>query len=95
MFFSGNAFGYFFGSFRHRYDFLAGPSMDVFGLIMASLSTEHYQFFFVQSVQSVIGVSAIFISSTKSASTWFAKSLSTAFGIISSSGSIGGANLQW
>ena len=90
MFFGGILFGHFFDTFGPRYVLLAGSLMHVFGLMMTSLSTKYYQFFLAQSVCSAIGLSAIFISSASSVSTWFVKRRSTAFGIISSGASIGG-----
>ena len=88
--FGGIAFGHLFDTYGPRYLLLTGSFMHVFGLMMTSFGNNYYQFFLAQSVCSAIGASAIFYACVSSASTWFAKRRSTAFGIISSGASVGG-----
>lgn len=58
--------------------------------MMASLSTEYYQFILAQGICSPIGASAIFNASVNAVSTWFAKRRATALGITASGSSLGG-----
>ncbi len=52
--------GKLYDSYGPRYLILGGTFMHVFGLMMASISTEYYQFMLSQGVCSAIGVAAIF-----------------------------------
>lgn len=58
--------------------------------MMASLSTEYYQFLLAQGICSPIGASAIFNASVNAVSTWFAKKRATALGVTASGSSLGG-----
>lgn len=60
MFLGGPFVGKFFDNFGPRYLLLAGTFLHVLGLMMASLSTEYYQFFLSQGVCSPIGASMLF-----------------------------------
>jgi hypothetical protein len=52
--------GKLFDSYGPRIPLAIGSFMQVFGLMMTSLSKEYYQFFLSQSVVSGIGASLIF-----------------------------------
>lgn len=61
--------------------------------MMASLSTEYYQFILAQGICSPLGASAIFNACVNSVSTWFAKRRAFALGIMASGSSLGGVVL--
>ncbi len=52
--------GFIYDHYGPRWLLLVGSFMHVFGVMMASLSTEYYQILLAQGVCSAIGVSAIF-----------------------------------
>jgi MFS family permease len=58
--------------------------------MMASLSTEYYQFILAQGICSPLGASAVFNASVNSVSTWFAKRRAFALGVTASGSSLGG-----
>ncbi|KAJ5971862.1 uncharacterized protein N7479_001780 [Penicillium vulpinum] len=90
MFFCGPIFGIMFDSYGPRWILLIGTILHVFGLMMASLSTEYYQFILAQGICSPIGASAIFNASVNSVSTWFAKRRAFALGVTAAGSSLGG-----
>ncbi|KAH6677442.1 riboflavin transporter MCH5 [Halenospora varia] len=90
MFIGGPVFGKVFDNYGPRYLLLFGSFFHVFGLMMASLSTQYYQFLLAQGVVSSLGASAIFYSAMNSVGTWFFKNRAAAFGIIASGSSLGG-----
>ena len=91
MIFAGApVFGKIFDSYGPRYLMLGGTFFHIFGLMMASLSSEYYQLFLAQSICSALGASAIFYAGTNSVGTWFFKNRAFALGIISSGSSLGG-----
>jgi hypothetical protein len=90
MFFAGPLFGTLFDNYGPRWILLAGTFLHVFGLMMASLSTEYYQFILAQGICSPIGASAIFNASINSVSGWFAKRRAFALGVTASGSSLGG-----
>ncbi|KAK8043502.1 major facilitator superfamily transporter [Apiospora rasikravindrae] len=67
-----------------------GSFLHVFGLMMASLSTEYYQILLSQGVCSAVGVSAVFLPALACVSGWFAKRRGLAFGLLSTGSSLGG-----
>ena len=67
-----------------------GSFLHVFGLMMASLSTEYYQILLSQGVCSAIGVSAVFLPALACVSGWFSKRRGLAFGLLSTGSSLGG-----
>ncbi|KAK5063006.1 hypothetical protein LTR84_005082 [Exophiala bonariae] len=84
--FAGKAFDDFgpsklliFGSFLH-----------VFGIMMASISKEYYQFMLSQAVCSSIGACCIFTSAVSCLPTWFFKKRGMAIGLSASGSSLGG-----
>jgi len=90
MFMGGPAFGKIFDSYGPRYMLLGGSIAHVFGLMMASLSTQYYQFILAQGICSALGASAVFYSANSVLPTWFFKKRATAFGITASGSSLGG-----
>ena len=69
---------------------LAGTFVHVFGLMMASLSSEFYQFLLAQGITSAIGASMIFNPSMACMATWFHKKRGLAMGLTAAGSSIGG-----
>lgn len=69
---------------------MIGTFLHVFGLMMASLSTEYYQFALAQGVCSPIGAGCLFYPSLNSVMTWFFKRRALALGIIVSGSGLGG-----
>lgn len=59
LFFSPVA-GYLFDNYGPRLPIAIGGVLQVFGLMMASLSTKYYQFLLSQSIVAGIGASLIF-----------------------------------
>ncbi|KNG89866.1 monocarboxylate permease [Aspergillus nomiae NRRL 13137] len=90
MFFAGPLFGTLFDNYGPRWILLAGTFFHVFGLMMASISTEYYQFILSQGICSPLGASAVFNASINSASGWFAKRRAFALGVAASGSSLGG-----
>lgn len=88
--YQGPVFGTLFDNYGPRYILLGGTFFHVFGLMMASLSTEYYQFILAQGICSPLGASAIFNASVNSVSTWFAKRRAFALGVTASGSSLGG-----
>lgn len=64
--------------------------MHVFGLMMASISTEYYQFLLSQGVCSAIGACCIFTPAVTCVSTWFFKKRGMAIGLAAAGSSLGG-----
>lgn len=90
MFIGAPVFGKIFDSFGPRWLLAAGSFFHVFGLMMASLSTQYYQLLLSQGVCSALGSGAIFYAANNSASTWFLRRRAFAMGILSSGSSLGG-----
>jgi nitrate/nitrite transporter NarK len=67
-----------------------GSFLHVFGLMMASISTEYYQFLLSQAVCSPIGASMVFYPSFSATLTWFYKKRGIAVGIAAAGSSLGG-----
>jgi len=72
---------------------VVGTFLHVFGLMMASLSTQYYQIMFSQSICSALGASALFTAATSPVGSWFLKRRALAFGIVASGSSLGGVIL--
>ncbi|KAH7016138.1 major facilitator superfamily transporter [Microdochium trichocladiopsis] len=73
-----------------RYLIRVGSFMHVFGLMMASLSTEYYQILLSQGVCSSIGVAMVFVCAFSTISDWFLKRRGLAFGVLATGSSLGG-----
>lgn len=82
--------GILFGNYGPRYLLIAGTFIHVFGLMMASLSHEFYQFLLAQGICSAIGASLIFSPSMSCMATWFYKRRGLAMGLTAAGSSIGG-----
>ncbi|KAJ9138430.1 MFS general substrate transporter [Pleurostoma richardsiae] len=67
-----------------------GSFMHVFGLMMASLSTQYYQFLLSQGVCSAIGVAAVFVCALSTIPGWFTRRRGLAYGVLSTGSSLGG-----
>ncbi|KAJ3539296.1 hypothetical protein NM208_g5549 [Fusarium decemcellulare] len=73
-----------------RYLVLAGSFLQVFGLMMTSLSTKYYQILLAQGICTSIGMSAIYVPATALIAGWFDKKRGLAYGIATSGSSLGG-----
>ncbi|KAK0848485.1 hypothetical protein LTS02_014051 [Friedmanniomyces endolithicus] len=69
---------------------LGGTLLHVFGLMMASLASEYYQFILAQGICSPIGASMIFYPAMSTIPTWFFRKRGAAFGIVAAGSSLGG-----
>jgi MFS family permease len=67
-----------------------GSVMHVFGLMMASVSSEYYQFLLSQGVCSALGAAATFLACITSITGWFDKRRGLAFGVLATGSSLGG-----
>lgn len=67
-----------------------GSFLHVFGLMMASISKEYYQFLLAQAVCSSIGASMVFYPAFSAVVTWFFKKRAMAVGIAAAGSSLGG-----
>ena len=72
---------------------LFGTFLHVFGLMMASLAKEYYQFFLAQSICSAVGAAALFSAATGPVGSWFLKNRAFAFGLVASGSSLSGCLL--
>jgi MFS family permease len=82
--------GALFDKYGPRYIIIGGTFMHVFGLMMASISTQYYQFLLSQGVCSAIGVAAVFQPALSCIMGWFDKKRGIAYGILSTGSSLGG-----
>ncbi|KAJ5658503.1 monocarboxylate transporter [Penicillium longicatenatum] len=90
MFAMGPIVGQLYDRFGPRYIILGGSFLHVFGLMMASISTEYYQLLLSQGVCSAMGVCAIFQPSMNAIPSWFDKKRGAAYGIVATGSSLGG-----
>lgn len=89
----GPFIGTIFDRYGPRMMLIVGSLMHVFGLMMASISTEYYQFILSQGVCSAIGVAAVFLASIGCVSGWFDRQRGLAFGLLATGSSLGGVVL--
>ncbi|KAG5942680.1 hypothetical protein E4U53_007196, partial [Claviceps sorghi] len=82
--------GQIFDSYGPRPLMLGGSFLHVFGLMMASLSSQYYQFMLSQGLCSALGASSIFLAAIGTVSGWFRKRRGMAFGILATGSSLGG-----
>ncbi|KAK5944338.1 hypothetical protein PMZ80_003619 [Knufia obscura] len=82
--------GLWFDNFGPRGLLLVGTFLHCLGLMMASLSTEYYQFFLSQGICSALGASMIFGPGMTCVSTWFHKKRGMAIGLTAAGSSLGG-----
>lgn len=90
MFFAGPIAGKLFDNFGPRYVLLAGSILQVFGLMMTSLSSKYYQILLAQGLVAGFGGSFVFFACIAPIPTWFYAKRGTALGIASTGSSIGG-----
>ncbi|KAK0640233.1 Aspyridones efflux protein apdF [Lasiodiplodia hormozganensis] len=90
MFLGGSWVGRIQDLYGPRYLIPVGTFLHVFGLMMASLSTEYYQFVLSQAICSSIGASMVFYPSFACLATWFFKKRAAAFGLAACGSSLGG-----
>ncbi|PGH10206.1 hypothetical protein AJ79_05459 [Helicocarpus griseus UAMH5409] len=90
MFIVAPVCGKAFDNYGPRYIILFGTILHVFGLMMASISTEYYQILLAQGICSPLGAGALFYPSINSVTTWFHKRRAFALGIVASGSSVGG-----
>ncbi|KAH7324859.1 major facilitator superfamily domain-containing protein [Stachybotrys elegans] len=82
--------GLIYDKYGPRWLILIGSILHVFGVMMASISTEYWQILLSQGLVSGLGASAIFQPSMSCLFTWFNKRRAAAFGILSTGSSLGG-----
>ncbi|EHY53570.1 hypothetical protein HRR83_003779 [Exophiala dermatitidis] len=87
---TGPVAGYIFDNYGPRYLLVIGTFMHVFGLMMASISKEYYQFLLSQGVCSAIGACFLFNPAMNCVATWFYKKRGMAIGLAASGSSLGG-----
>ncbi|KAM3539431.1 hypothetical protein ARSEF1564_007648, partial [Beauveria bassiana] len=93
MSFMGPPIGVLFDRYGPEKLLVAGSFLHVFGLMMASISTQYYQFLLSQGVCSAVGVAAVFLSSIACVSGWFDRRRGLAFGLLATGSSLGGVVL--
>lgn len=87
---AGPIAGLLFDNYGPRWLLIAGSFTHVFGLMMASISTEYYQFLLSQGICSAIGASFIVTPAMSCVSTWFHKRRGLAMGLAAAGSSLGG-----
>ncbi|KIX05494.1 uncharacterized protein Z518_06366 [Rhinocladiella mackenziei CBS 650.93] len=87
---TGPLAGYIFDNYGHMHLLFIGTFLHVFGLMMASISKEYYQFLLSQGVCSAIGACFLFTPAMTCISTWFFKKRGMAIGLAASGSSLGG-----
>ncbi|KAI1640746.1 major facilitator superfamily domain-containing protein [Biscogniauxia mediterranea] len=90
MSFLGPVIGRLNDAYGPRALMAAGSFLHVFGIMMASLSTEYYQILLSQGVCSAVGVAAVFVSALNCVSGWFDRRRGLAYGLLSTGSSLGG-----
>ncbi|KAL2862529.1 MCT family MFS transporter [Aspergillus lucknowensis] len=86
----GPVVGKIFDSYGPRWLMIGGSLLHVFGLMMASISTEYYQIMLSQGVCSAIGVASVFQAALACIGGWFNQKRGIAYGIAATGGSVGG-----
>ncbi|KAB5523171.1 putative MFS transporter [Coniochaeta sp. 2T2.1] len=86
----GPVVGHVYDRYGMRLLVLVGTLMHVFGLMMASVSTQYYQFLLSQGVCSALGVAVVFLSAISAVTGWFHRRRGLAFGVLSTGSSLGG-----
>ena len=90
MFIGGLWVGRVYDNYGPRYLLLFGTFFHVFGLMMASISTEYYQFILSQGLCSAFGASMIFYPAMSATFTWFFRRRAFALGIVAAGSGLGG-----
>ncbi|EXJ83247.1 hypothetical protein A1O1_06866 [Capronia coronata CBS 617.96] len=86
----GPVAGYIFDNYGPRHLLFIGTFMHVFGLMMASISKEYYQFLLSQGICSSIGACFLFNPAMNCVTTWFYKKRGMAIGVAASGSALGG-----
>ncbi|KAH8896776.1 MFS general substrate transporter [Thozetella sp. PMI_491] len=87
----GPVVGKLFDTYGPRWLIIGGTFLHVFGLMMASISTQYYQFLLSQGVCSAIGVAAVFQPAIGCIMGWFSNERrGIAYGLLSTGSSLGG-----
>lgn len=86
----GPVIGHIYDRYGMRLLLIVGSLLHVFGLMMASISSQYYQFLLSQGVCSAIGVAVVFLSAISAVTGWFHKRRGLAFGVLSTGSSLGG-----
>ncbi|KAG7418924.1 MFS transporter asaE [Fusarium oxysporum f. sp. rapae] len=82
-----------FDNFGPRHLLFTGTLLHVFGLMMASISSEYYQFILSQAICSPLGAAMVLYPSFNCVTTWFRQKRALALGITPSGSSLGGTIL--
>jgi MFS family permease len=90
MFLGGPVMGLLFDNYGPRWLLLVGTFLHVFGLMMASISTQYWHFILAQGICSPLGASAVFYAAMSSVVTWFHRRRGLALGVTASGSSLGG-----
>jgi MFS family permease len=90
MFAAASIIGKYFDAYGPRVILLVGTFLHVFGLMMASISTDLWHFILSQGLISATGASMIFTPALSSVSTWFFYRRAFVLGITAAGSSIGG-----
>ncbi|KAL3484688.1 MFS monocarboxylate transporter [Aspergillus germanicus] len=90
MFITGPFVGRLYDAYGPRWLLLTGSLLHIFGLMMASLASQYYQFILSQSICSPLGASMVLYCSFNCVATWFRKKRALAIGITASGSSLGG-----
>ncbi|RBR06773.1 hypothetical protein FVER53590_12628 [Fusarium verticillioides] len=93
MFITGPFVGRAFDNYGPRYLLLAGTLLHVFGLMMASISSQYYQYILSQAICSPLGAAMVLYPSFSCVTTWFRQKRALALGITASGSSLGGTIL--
>lgn len=90
MFAGGLWVGQAYDRYGPRWLLLGGSFLEVFGLMMASISKEYYQFILSQGLCASIGASMLFYPAIATTVSWFYKKRAFAVGIVASGSGLGG-----
>lgn len=86
----GPIVGKIFDSYGPRPLLIGGTILHVLGLMMASISTQYYQYLLSQGVCSAIGVAAVFQPGINCIVGYFNRKRGAAYGILATGSSMGG-----
>ncbi|KAK9315121.1 major facilitator superfamily domain-containing protein [Lipomyces starkeyi] len=90
LLFSGLFIGHLFDCFGPRYLIFFGTFLQVFGIMMASISHTYFQILICQAIVAPIGSAFTFHACLSSTSTWFHRKRAMVLGIVISGSSVGG-----
>ncbi|KAK9365348.1 major facilitator superfamily domain-containing protein [Lipomyces kononenkoae] len=90
LLFSGLFVGHLFDCFGPRYLIFFGTFLQVFGIMMTSISHDYYQILICQAIVAPIGSAFTFHACLSASSTWFDHKRAMVLGIVVSGSSLGG-----